>query len=604
MPDVPLPNFSPPTDAQRGAWTVALGDALPTLPDSDGAQPDGADAGPDSGAVTLSVSVAGTLDPLAPGTLLSDYKILGVLGRGGFGITYRARDGRSGREVAVKEFFPVGCVRRFDASSTWSIEPTPSLGVGAFEIARAQFVEGARVLSRFRHPSLARVWEFFERCNTAYLVMELLEGRTLQACVQEAGPLDEEGAIHIAHALGEAVSTMHRLDILHLDIKPENVMLCPSSLGDDADASGADVSSASTWGDLKSARVVLFDFDLLQRIEPVGLGTRPLTSHCGTPGYAPLEQYAQHAALGRFSDVYALGATLFSLLCSQDPPAAADRALSEDPLDPRAWRPDLSLEAASALAWAMEMAPWARPASVEEWLSSLREGRPRAPQATAQTAPQAAADTDEAHDSAFQVALAASNAAGSTVSGSGSGLLGSSISGARVLPASLPQPAALPALPKEDNWFQLISRELELDWPYSCACCGRRPDVSLQVKAGRARWGVPYCARCARHVKAAHQASAGTAWGIVAGLAVAFIGWLMSDFWIGPIGVAIHFSALTYGALKIQAAEALMRPRCCDRKHAVGFGGERETRAGKRYLVRFRSLKYAHEWKARNASRL
>lgn len=579
---------APALAPSRGAWTVALGDApgdAPPAPEPDGAE---------SGAITLSASAAGTLDPLAPGTVLGDYRILGVLGRGGFGVTYSARQISTGREVAVKEFFPAGCVRRSDGGESsepgeWRIEPTASLGSSAFEIARAQFVEAARALSRLRHASLARVWAFFEAHNSAYLVMELLQGRTLQQCVHECGPLDEDGAIQIAHALGHAVSAMHRLEFLHLDIKPENVMLCSAKAQDDA--------AASTWGDLQSARVVLFDFDLLQRIEPAeGLGTRPLTSHCGTPGYAPLEQYAQHAALGRFSDVYALGATLFHLLTAQDPPAAADRALAETAFDPRVWRPDLSEQSASALAWAMEMSPRARPDSVEEWLPSLREGRPQAPQPTPQDV--ASDDADATLQTLQSLAPRANGSPGSGI------LPGSAITGVRVLPASLPQPAALPPLPIVDNWFELSTREVEVDWPYSCACCGRKPDVSLKIKAGRARWGVPYCARCARHVKAAHQASAGTTWGIIGGLAVAFVGWMMSDFWIGPIGVAIHFSSLAYGALKIQAAEALMRPRCCDRKHAVGFGGERQTRAGRKYLVRFRSLRYAHEWKARNASKL
>jgi hypothetical protein len=105
-------------------------------------------------------------------------------------------------------------------------------------------------------------------------------------------------------------------------------------------------------------------------------------------------------------------------------------------------------------------------------------------------------------------------------------------------------------------------------------------------------------------VKAGHQASAGTSWGIAAGLAVAFVGWALSDIWIGPIGVSIHFSSLAYGALKLQASEAMMGSQCCDRKHAVGYGGERETRSGRKYLVRFRSLQYAHAWKDQNASRL
>jgi serine/threonine-protein kinase len=573
MPDSPArPSSSlqdTPPASPRGAWTVALNAAPVDAPVAD--HEDEARA-PSAGV-------------LATGTALPPYEILGVLGRGGFGITYRARDGRSGREVAVKEFFPLGCARRFDPDGSWAIYASPSLGASAFEIARAQFIEGGRALSRLRHPALARVWEIFEAHGSAYLVMELLQGQTLQEHILEHGPFDEEAALVTIAALGEAASALHRLEFLHLDIKPENAMLCPAaSIGEDASTSTS--TSAALGG-----RIVLFDFDLLQRIERAdGLGTRPLTAHCGTPGYAPLEQYAQHATLGRFSDVYALGATLLYLLGAQDPPAAADRALSRTLLDPQLLRPGLSEAAASSIAWAMEVLPDARPASVEEWLPSLKTGRPQPQASTSTPAAPAVDDSDAAFLANAPLAPTANSLAGF-----------SSISGVPSLPTAAP---ALPALPIVDSWHQIVANADDYDWPVSCACCGRRPDVGLNIRAGRDKWNVPYCARCSRHVKAAHQASIGTVWGIVGGLAVAFLGWALSDFWIGPIGVAIHFSALAYGALKVQAAEALMRPRCCDRKHAVGFGGVRETRAGRKYLVRFRSLRYAHEWKDRNASKL
>jgi hypothetical protein len=127
----------------------------------------------------------------------------------------------------------------------------------------------------------------------------------------------------------------------------------------------------------------------------------------------------------------------------------------------------------------------------------------------------------------------------------------------------------------------------------------------VQGKGWQQLWEVPYCRRCARHVRAAHQSVVGTTWGMTLGLLVAAFGFaipdiLMSGIWLGPLGVSIHFSAMAYGVLKVQAAERIMRDECCDRNRAVAFGGQHGTK----YFVLFRNLAYAHEFRTLNAGKL
>lgn len=522
-------------------------------------------------------------DVLPPGTLLCDgrYRLGETLGRGGFGITYAAIDARSGREVAIKEFFPVGCWRHQD-ESTWSVRPSGALSVEAFVRSQVQFLEGARVLQQLRHPNLVRVTDRWPEHNTAYLAMELLHGRTLLDVVDESGPLEPKQALEIIEAVGEAVDAIHRLGLLHLDIKPENVMICPTVLtGDETRSVG---------------RVVLFDFDLMQRTDLAGgLGTRPLLSHCGTPGYAPLEQYTQRAAFGPFSDIYALGATLYHLVTGQAPPAATDRAHSEQITEPKYFAPTIDESLNEAIVWAMEMSDTERPHSLSEWRLSLRQGRPKRALTVATKDLQAAMSP---RDVTATVAPSSTSFA----------MPSQSTFGVSQLPVQAAPPALVP-LPRVDGWFRVAVRDLEVQFPNVCACCGgaTKTFIPMRVKGGDSLrlWEVPACRRCARHVRAAKQAGAGTAWGMIAGMLIALIGFLipsflMSGMWLGPLGVAIHFSAMAYGALKIQAVERIMRDGCCDRKLAVGYGGQQ----GSKYFVLFHNLIYAHEFRTLNADKL
>jgi hypothetical protein len=118
--------------------------------------------------------------------------------------------------------------------------------------------------------------------------------------------------------------------------------------------------------------------------------------------------------------------------------------------------------------------------------------------------------------------------------------------------------------------------------------------------AQKKTWPIPLCRHCATHVRAANQAISGTSWGMVIGTVVALAGFLMADIWLSPGGVIIHFSSMAYGALKVQYAEELLSRRCCDRKLGVMFGGH----SGAKYFIHFRSLSYAHEFRALNANKV
>ena len=514
-------------------------------------------------------------EALPIGTKLDDdFTIVGVLGRGGFGITYDAVQS-NGRSVAIKEWFPLGCTR----ATNGEVRVGGLLSEEGFARAKTQFEEGARVLETFRHPALARVYQHFSAHGTAYLVMERLHGCTLQEVIATQGALSENTVRHIVGALGEALEVMHHLQFLHLDIKPENAMLCPSQK--------PTASTCSTLLGDENVRVVLFDFDLMQRIESTGgLGTRPLTAQCGTPGYAPLEQYALHEQLDERADLYALGATTFYLLTAQTPLAATDRALHPSPLSPREWKAELSREIEEAVVWATQISPSNRPRAIENWRDALRDGHAPSDAIAIEKTPVATDDDDNAF--LFNAPLAPT------------ALSAYNVAGAPVLPA-LPQFAGLPLV---DGWYQVAAKTLDVSWPPQCACCGRSPDQMVSVKAANVKWAVPYCRRCATHGRVSRQAVVGATLGMASGLLIAGVGWWLSDLWISPAGVAVHFSAMAYGALKFQASEAIMRARCCDRNPAVMFGGVRLQRSGeKRYLVRFRNLEYADAWKTRNVGK-
>lgn len=279
---------------------------------------------------------------LSPGVYLAngEYRIDCPLGQGGFGITYRGTDTRLNRPVAVKEFFPEGCWR--EGSTVVSAGRWNS---NNYSNAKQKFLLEGQTLGQFDHPGIVRVFYYFEENNTAYMVMEYLQGKTLAEILeQRKGKLSEQETLTYVSQIGEALKLLHSSQFLHRDIKPENIMLSDNG------------------------RIVLIDFG----------AARDFTADCTTryttmltPGYAPLEQYGRALKYGAFTDVYALGSTVYHLLTGIAPISAIERAAGVELKTVRDLNPEVSKAVSDAIACAMIMDVDTRLQSVEEFLDLL-----------------------------------------------------------------------------------------------------------------------------------------------------------------------------------------------------------------------------------------
>ena len=220
------------------------------------------------------------------------YRIEQVLGQGGFGITYLALDTTLDHRVAIKELFVEGSTRR-----DGNVIPPQNID---FALTKEKFLEEAQTVQRFKHDGIVRVYGVFEANQTAYMVMEALSGATLTTDVLENGAFPPKTVLELARQLCASLEIVHEADLLHRDIKPDNVFL--SSDG----------------------RVVLIDFGSARGFAQ---GQVKRLTRLITPGYAAPEQYASQAAFGTYTDVYGLAATLYYAVEGQMPPMATDLML-------------------------------------------------------------------------------------------------------------------------------------------------------------------------------------------------------------------------------------------------------------------------------------
>ena len=277
---------------------------------------------------------------LAVGTRLGSYVIEGVLGQGGYGITYRARHEFLHRSAAIKELFPDGSVR-----ITQQVTGGPT-----FRDLLSRFVDEARIMAGLPDmPNLATVYELIEANGTAYLVMELIDGVTVAKALLDDGPggMDPERVVSILTQVGSALTIVHAAGLLHRDIKPDNILLTGTGAHE---------------------RAVLIDFGSAR---PFAAQTSSMTQMV-TRGYAPLEQYGGSMRFGPTLDVYGLAATGYHLLTGVAPSEAPDRA-GVDPVVPaHIVRPSVDRRVSDAIVRGMAMIAADRFSSAEDFCRALR----------------------------------------------------------------------------------------------------------------------------------------------------------------------------------------------------------------------------------------
>jgi hypothetical protein len=242
-------------------------------------------------------------DALPLGTCLGEFEITRVLGAGGFGIVYLATDHSLQRQVALKEYMPSALASRTSATT---VAVKSERHRETFELGLRSFINEARLLAQFDHPSLVKVYRFWEANGTAYMVMPFYEGITLKDRLRTLGaPPDEAWLLGLLAPLTEALRVIHAQQCFHRDIAPDNIILLAGS-----------------------GRPLLLDFGAARRV--IGDMTQALTVIL-KPGYAPLEQYAEVPGLkqGPWTDVYALAAVVYYAILGKTPPPAVGRMMSD-----------------------------------------------------------------------------------------------------------------------------------------------------------------------------------------------------------------------------------------------------------------------------------
>lgn len=281
---------------------------------------------------------------LKQGVLLQGgkYRIEKVLGQGGFGITYLAKDTRFERLICIKEFFMKEyCNREQDKSHISVVSEGAREQVEKY---RAKFVKEARLISSMNHPHIITIYDIFEENGSAYYTMEYLGGGSLKTIVEQNGILSEEQALKYISEIADALSYIHSGKVMHLDVKPSNIML---------DSHG---------------KAVLIDFGISKKYDHSG-GQTSSTPVGISKGYAPMEQY-NLGGVSTFSpetDIYSLGATLYYLLVGQPPKEAT--VINEEGLDemPR----KISRKVKQAIRHAMQPRRKNRTHSIELFIKEL-----------------------------------------------------------------------------------------------------------------------------------------------------------------------------------------------------------------------------------------
>lgn len=283
---------------------------------------------------------------LPPGTVLNGRYILGrVLGQGGFGITYVAQDHKTGSLVAVKEYFPDTMAARTDGHS---VSAYTGQREENFLYGKECFLNEAKTLAEFiGNPNIVRVHSYFEENNTAYFVMDYVQGTSFQDYLKQHGRLSWQETKRILEPVIGALASVHSKGVIHRDVTPDNIYIT------------------------NDGTVKLLDFGAARY--SLGDKSRSLDvvlKH----GYAPREQYSRHGRQGPYTDVYALGATFYYALTGRLPPDSIDRQDEDEFILPSSLGVKLPAKAEDALCKALAVSAQDRFQSMSEFYLALNEG--------------------------------------------------------------------------------------------------------------------------------------------------------------------------------------------------------------------------------------
>ena len=299
--------------------------------------------------MTLSGMCADHRQALPPGHRVGQCRLLGVLGVGGFGVTYLGEHAGIGHRVAVKEYFP----NEFAVRDGATVQPKSPADREGFEWGLSRFVDEARTLSRFRHPNLVRVSDCFKANNTAYIVMDYEDGEPLDVLLGRRGTLTEAQLRRVVLPIADGLRQVHAAGFLHRDVKPANIHIRRSD-----------------------ESPVLLDFGVAR--QSMSDKSRSMTV-IASAGYSPPEQYAGQGAQGPWTDVYALSALCRRAMTGRPPMDAPSRQREmlrsqADPLPKLADAgiADYSPALLAAVDWGLRVVETERPQSLDEWLAMLK----------------------------------------------------------------------------------------------------------------------------------------------------------------------------------------------------------------------------------------
>jgi len=289
-----------------------------------------------------------TKDALPRGHQFEGYRFEGVLGAGAFGITYRARETELGRWVAIKEYFPRELVNR--AKNGLTVRAAHREDNDTYRFCIDSFRDEAKVLVNFDHPNIISVYRYFMANGTGYLVMPFTKGETLQDRLDRDRTLPEEEVRRLLMPMLDGLKEVHEAGFLHRDIKPSNIFL------------------------QEDGTPVLIDFGASR--QAVRDRRREAASPV-TPGYSPFEQYSPKGRHGPWTDIYAVGATLYHAISGAPPPDIFER-IESDRMVPASeiGRGIYSAALLDAIDKALVLSPHTRPPDVASWRETI-ESRSR-----------------------------------------------------------------------------------------------------------------------------------------------------------------------------------------------------------------------------------